>query len=297
MNDYSTFSLRVFERSFVARSLAHFQIAGGVASSARGNQREIDGYLRQFLAGDWERGFGNGVIIVWACILAEAGEWIRAGRKIGYFSQKSLTTPLVAGGIDFLESEEFFHFLSAQFGFWRDPDLSDGEEFADSLVLATLDITPERIEYLRLVYFASSSDWWVRFSEVQALAGLVARRPDVSISNVAMDRMAWAFYGTDAMTELHPGPALWRRLLADPVENNEREWGSERREELAGELSTLRGAMEEMLDLDSPIRRPGLLTGPETSSGVRRHESKTLEDWIRFGTTAVRQPPESFDIW
>jgi hypothetical protein len=299
MNDYGTFRLRAFERSFVAKTLAFVDLDYLVAST-RGDSAEA--YWRQFLDGQLESGFGNGRLMLGSCILAEAGEWIRAGREVGYFSRKSPLTSLVLGKTDFLESDELFHFLDALCGYWKpsQPAWSSEEGFADSLTTATVNLTPERSEYLRLVYFASNTDWSERLNELQALTSVVALRPDTSISNQVMDRMAWAFYGTDEWDESSPGPARWRSILAapdlaTPIEELGK-WGFERRIALGEQLSTLRGAVEDLLELEIARRLGPALSGAETlSMGVRRHGPRTaLEEWVRFGTTPVPRPPESF---
>jgi hypothetical protein len=82
-------------------------------------------------------------------------------------------------------------------------------DFFDALTLAHEALTPEHLEFLRLVHFATNDEWRVRLAEVELLTSNATRSVADGLAPGVMDRLSWALSGRpeDGFAFF---PASWR---------------------------------------------------------------------------------------
>ena len=122
-------------------------------------------------------------------LLLEARLWRSLGVRTGYFAgapEIDLDAPLGDLG-EFAEIVEAAEYTRS----W----IQRADRFGDLLAQALDDLTPERRELLRIVYFAEEEEWQRRIVEVRRLAHAVAERPSSSMPPGWVDRVAWAIEG------------------------------------------------------------------------------------------------------
>lgn len=142
---------------------------------------------------------GVGAHMLNAVLLGECRHWFERGKEVGYFdSAASLDIPET----DLIDEAQFFAraFLSAR-----------GEaDFAIDLIEARAELTPERLKFLRLTFFADQEEWEREFGLVQALAASIQEAPWQVVPENYMGAVSWALSGADGNLNLMGSPASWR---------------------------------------------------------------------------------------
>lgn len=115
-------------------------------------------------------------------LVAEAERWHSWGQQVGYFAQPDGEPSLDPG-------DEFNDYLGAA----ELPEDLDVPMFARELSYAREDLTPERRELLRLVFFAGEFEWSVRVAELSELLRRLTARPCLSLQLDTVDTLAWSF--------------------------------------------------------------------------------------------------------
>ncbi|UUL77986.1 hypothetical protein NG819_21770 (plasmid) [Pseudarthrobacter sp. Fe7] len=151
-----------------------------------------------------------------AFLLAEAGEWIRLGRRIGYFSSEAPLVPITFGGTNLLKDRFVFRYAArpSRIARWYSAGDDDAQHFADELTAATEQLHDHegRTELVRLLHFATQQEWARLFGMLEELASTLERRPDASFSDAVMEQLSWAFFER-RLTSFGAGPSAWRNTL------------------------------------------------------------------------------------
>lgn len=210
MTRVQEYRLRVFEAAFIEPSTRFFNDQPGLALRM---DRWFDGSQDTIPAGDSPSSLG----LLRSCLLAEAGNWVTVGRRLEYFPEAAKVTLDVEG----LRLENHRRKLEAaflgesDFESKHDMGIRDGDEFGYSLLGMIEDLTDERMEYLRLMMFATNGEWEARLKRAQTLAENVALRPDAAVPPEVIQDVAWMFYGPEdepaqMSNALSERPSAWR---------------------------------------------------------------------------------------
>src|ERR1039458_9793695 len=139
-------------------------------------------------------------------LLAEAKQWGELGQQIGYFE----TAPFSDERLATVPADKLAAVLADQ----EQPEITLAD-FQDSLMEAQEDLTPERREFLNLVFFSDEKEWNERLGQASALADQLldipvselTSSPKSIFSAEAMDNVSWLLGGPDSELEDGAGPA------------------------------------------------------------------------------------------
>lgn len=149
-------------------------------------------------------------ILLRALLMAEYRDWIDYGQYWGHFpSDVPYTDEWPAGSNDDFEPDAFERL--------RYFSQIDGDkmflswEFDRAWASAVMDLTPERIEYLRLTLVASQEDWSTRARELITLSEQLHQFPEMTLTDEAIARVSWALSGAESqLTDAVGTPSYWR---------------------------------------------------------------------------------------
>jgi tetratricopeptide (TPR) repeat protein len=132
-------------------------------------------------------GESDGTALLLHVLIAEADRWITIGQQVGYFAQTSPSAHPAARA-EFPELEWLLNAIRSQ------PELPSGlsvREFARALSEARDDLTADRREFLRLVYFTAEKEWDERLNQIREFAEQVAKRPEDLPASEIVERAMW----------------------------------------------------------------------------------------------------------
>jgi hypothetical protein len=138
-----------------------------------------------------------------AVLAAEGVRWLRLGAQVGYFVEASLPDVLDTVPIDYAR----FLIEAYPVDIGLNP-VSFGRILWESVE----ELTPERLEFLELMFFADTQTFGRRIGDVRELSEALERRPWLIIPPAAVDRIAWALEGADLVVDPFLTPARWRRI-------------------------------------------------------------------------------------
>ncbi|MHA7209550.1 hypothetical protein [Arthrobacter sp. MDT1-65] len=209
-------------------------------------------------------------------LLREMANWIDMGQWCGYFSSNIQRLSIKHGIHDIREvtqdlnkfDEDRMDLVNCSWVLQDDPrSLSFDGSFGEAIQASMEDLTDERMEFLRLYLFSSSTEWEHAVGEVAVVAEEVAlgRR---RIPQRMMDRVTWAFHGPESELRLESValPSDWR---VAPIY----EICSDNRRELQLEFYRAKIVDHFILDLVNPISS----AKSESMVGEQAYERGSLE--------------------
>lgn len=202
------------------------------------------------LAGEIERAGSEEERWLPLVLLKEAERWYELGRRLGYFPSQASLRGFSPPSLSLPEA-----LLPLLKSIQNSDSPTSALQLSHSLILAQEELTPERREYLYLLYFATDSVWEQRLAELQVAS------EDVSLSLLQGEGLSqlswWALFG--AQSELDPetaGPAAWRAGAA-PAQLTER--SAQRAEALNQVMAKLEAACQNALLSETNSTRPPTL--------------------------------------
>jgi hypothetical protein len=142
-----------------------------------------------------------------AALLLEGKRWLALGREIGYFdSRSSVEFPET----DLINEEELFGPITV------DRTLEPAA-FGVELIESILGLTPERREFLRMVFFSDEEEWERGLQLVQIFTKAIREGPWQSTEETLLRDVSWALAGAESERAYGKStPAHWREVDADP---------------------------------------------------------------------------------
>lgn len=226
MSDIELYRLRAFEASFITPR---------VRILLEANRSDLEHALQQGQGESptyQDQDHQTPQYLLNLCLLWEAATWVEVGAGVGYFPENSVPyqfrqlpewLPFDGEGL-WKALRVYVAFSDARNGLYNPRnDESWQDNFSKQLIREIELLTEERMEYLRLMLFASDKEWEKRYLQVQDTADVFERRADVAVSSDTMDSIAWALHGPteepDFGEEFVPEellPSYWR---------HEKSWG------------------------------------------------------------------------
>lgn len=166
-------------------------------------------------------------LIIQLCLLREAAEWVREGRRVGYFSSSIEPLPIVLEGKDIIQLDELKLFMKGQSeniaNVATDPsEDSAASNFGTMLHDAIEDLTEDRIEFLRLVVLTDENEWHNSLEMLRLFNDDVesqlsrngtkrdgARSVSLQVSS-QVDALSWALSGPESNLAPSKMPSDWR---------------------------------------------------------------------------------------
>jgi hypothetical protein len=148
-----------------------------------------------------------------AALILEGKRWLELGREIGYFSGRSSVefpeTDLVdEKELYLVDKEELFRSGIP----YRNLEPA---AFGEELVGSTLALTPERREFLRMVFFSDEEEWERGLQLVQIFIGAIREGPWQSTEETLLRDVSWALAGAESERAYGKStPANWREVDA-----------------------------------------------------------------------------------
>lgn len=151
-------------------------------------------FRRRAFEADWVASLQDRYPALAGLLRLEARSWIVIGEQLGYFHD-----------CDAREGDR----LGATGGVAADIDVAS---FARALDAALDDLTPQRAEFLELVFMAAEDVWSARLDELRAIEHDVLNGHASRIEPMRVDRISWALEGAESAIAGHAlrFPARWR---------------------------------------------------------------------------------------
>jgi hypothetical protein len=145
---------------------------------------------------------GVGSHLLNAVLASECKRWFDLGRLLGYFDEDA---ELDIPHPDLIDEKVFFPQKRGLLML-----RGDGSDFAFKLIEARSDLTQERQNFLRLMFFADEEEWNMDFRLLQLLVGDLQKHPLQVLPESTIHNASWAFIGSEGSQNLAYSPAEWR---------------------------------------------------------------------------------------
>jgi tetratricopeptide (TPR) repeat protein len=157
---------------------------------------------------------GHGYDAIAATLLFEARQWRWLGGRCGYFPLDDSEGPAAQGAFENPAVREIVDAIRS--AAIEASDQIKPVDFASAVASARDDLSPDRTEFLRILFFADESEWDSRLHRVSRFADELASDDWGAQSARVLDEVSWSMEGP--MSARPPGsmqlPSGWR---SDPI--------------------------------------------------------------------------------